>query len=88
MKPLLLEMTDFMSHGHSYIDFSLLNNIVLLIGKENGSMSKSNAAGKTTVFHAIRYALYNVKARQSIEGSIREGAKKCIVLYDLCNAQW
>ena len=53
MKPLYIKMSAFGSYaGEEVIDFKEVNNGIFLITGETG-------AGKTTIFDAITYALYD-----------------------------
>jgi len=78
MKPISMKLKNFMSHGNSSIDFSKVPTASLIIGKEDGSFTKSNATGKTTLFSAIRFALFDASVTKKSK-IIRENAKKCVV---------
>lgn len=77
MIPVYLHIKNFMSHSESEIDFSQLGSIIFVIGNEDDSSRKSNAVGKSTIFHAIKYCLFNAASSKKINKVIREGAKKC-----------
>jgi exonuclease SbcC len=82
MLPLYLQLTDFMLHGESCIDFTKLSPATAIIGMEDSNLKNSIAVGKTTIFHAIRYALYNAKPSTNINKVIRDGARKSEVIFD------
>lgn len=77
MIPISLHLKNFMSHDESSIEFDQLGSIIFIIGNEDDSSRKSNAVGKSTLFHAIKYSLFNASASKKINKVIREGAKKC-----------
>jgi DNA repair exonuclease SbcCD ATPase subunit len=78
MKPISLKLSNFMGHGESFIDFSKLPSASVIIGMEDGSFTKSNAVGKTTLFNAIRFALFDASVTKKAK-VIRNGANKCEV---------
>lgn len=81
MKPLYLSMKDFMNHGESIIEFNKLENATIIVGKENGSNKSSIGTGKTNIFNAIKYSLFNSKISNSKEKVVRNGANKCVVIF-------
>ncbi|HUU88442.1 MAG TPA: SMC family ATPase [Candidatus Glassbacteria bacterium] len=82
MIPLSLKLKNFKGHSVSNIDFSLLSNAIAIIGNEDNSNKKSNAVGKTTIFQAIKYVLFNARTSKTKDGVIRRGTKKCNVVFD------
>lgn len=78
MIPKYLKTKNFMSHKESEIDFCKLPNATIIIGKEDGSFKTSNAVGKTTLFNAIYFALFDVTVGKKSR-VIRDGEKKCEV---------
>jgi exonuclease SbcC len=82
MQPLYLYLKDFMLHGESSIDFTKLSPATAIIGMEDSNLKNSIAVGKTTIFHAINYALYNAKPSTNINKIIRDTAKKAEVIFD------
>ena len=82
MQPLYLYLKDFMLHGESTIDFTKLSPVTAIIGMEDSNPKNSIAVGKTTIFHAINYAIYNAKPSTNINKIIRDTAKKAEVIFD------
>ncbi len=60
MIPLKLIITDFMAHSSSELDFRQLDSIILIIGLIRGNPDDSNGAGKSAIFEAITYVLYEM----------------------------
>lgn len=81
MNPLKLSLKNFMTYREAEIDFSKFNS-ALVLGQHNGDNSLSNAAGKSTIFRAIRYALFGTYDVSTIDRIIRRGEKKCIVEFE------
>jgi len=82
MIPLALKLKNFKGHSVSNIDFSLLSNAIAIVGNEDNSNKKSNAVGKTTIFEAIEFVLFNSKTSRTKDGVVRKGTKKCNVIFD------
>ncbi len=80
MKPVYLSIENFMCHEKSIIDFSQFNS-ALIVGKLSGNELYSNGVGKTTIFKAIEYALFN-SSDISLEKIIRDDCKSCKVIFD------
>jgi len=80
MKLLRLYIENFMCHENSYIDFSEFNS-ALIIGKVENNDLYSNGVGKTTIFKAIEYALFN-QADVNLEKIIRDDASQCKITLD------
>jgi exonuclease SbcC len=78
MKPISLKLTNFMSHVESFIDFSKLSGASIIIGMIDGSFTKSNEVGKTTLFNAIRFAVFDASVTKKAK-VIRNGSAKCEV---------
>lgn len=70
-----------MNHGQSNIDFSQLSPATIIVGREDGSEKVSNGTGKTNIFNAIKYALFNSKIGAQKERVIRNDTNKCIVSF-------
>ncbi len=58
MKPLRLYINNFLCYDNSYIDFSKFSS-ALIVGKINNNDSYSNGVGKSTIFKAIEFVLFN-----------------------------
>jgi exonuclease SbcC len=78
MIPSRLKMKNFFSHKDSEIDFSMFNS-ALLIGNTEGDYSKSNGSGKSAVFEAILWCLFNKSRAAMMDDIIRWGEKTCSV---------
>ncbi len=87
MKPLYLHISNFTCHSISEIDFTSFSS-ALIIGQKNNSERKSNGVGKTSIFKAIEYVLFNqvrdpLQEKDVIlEDLLLEGAEKCRVIFD------
>jgi len=78
MIPSRLKMKNFFSHKDSEIDFSMFNS-ALLIGNTEGDYSKSNGSGKSAIFEAILWCLFNKSRASMMDDIIRWGEKTCSV---------
>jgi DNA repair exonuclease SbcCD ATPase subunit len=81
MLPLSLYLKNFMGHSESLIDCTAFSS-ALIVGKDRLDPRKSNGVGKSTIFNAMDYVLYNVAPTKTLDKIVREGAKKCVVRYD------
>ena len=81
MLPLSLYLKNFMGHRESLIDCTAFSS-ALIVGKDRLDPRKSNGVGKSTIFNAMDYVLYNVAPTKTLDKIVREGAKKCVVRYD------
>ena len=79
MLPLRLEIEDFMAIRQADIDCTAFNS-TLIFSRFIKNERESNAGGKSTIFRAISYLLFNV-APSSIEKIVRDGAKRCKVRF-------
>lgn len=80
MIPNYLKIINFMNHKNSIIEFSSLPNAVIIIGMEDNSTDKSNAVGKSTLFNAIHFALFDETVSKKSR-VIRRGQNKCEVIF-------
>jgi DNA repair exonuclease SbcCD ATPase subunit len=69
-----------MCHEHSYIDFLNFNS-ALIVGKVENNDLFSNGVGKSTIFKAIEYGLFN-QADVNLEKIIRDDASSCKITID------
>ena len=81
MRPLRLYLKNFMNHKLSEIDCTQFSS-VLIIGKNYKNDKISNGVGKTTLFNAIEYVLFNESHSTTLDKVVMDGKKKCIVEYD------
>jgi DNA repair exonuclease SbcCD ATPase subunit len=78
--PVRLIIEDFFCHGRSEIDFTQFNS-ALIVGKLLGNDSYSNGVGKSTIFKAIEYVLFN-QSDSNLDKIIRDDAYSCkVILY-------
>lgn len=71
-------LENFCGHSKSEIDFSKFQTAVV-IGKVRGNDKSSNAVGKSTIFAAIKYVLFNEVEFSTLEKIIRHGCDYCKV---------
>jgi DNA repair exonuclease SbcCD ATPase subunit len=71
-------MENFFSHKNSEIDFSKFNS-ALLIGNTEGDYNKSNGSGKSAIFEAILWCLFNKSRAAMMDDIIRWGERTCSV---------
>lgn len=80
MNPVRLYIENFMCHDRSYIDFTQFS-AALIVGKVENNDLYSNGVGKTTIFKAIEYVLFN-QADVNLERIIRDDTNSCSVTMD------
>ncbi len=80
MRPSRLYIKDFMCYDDAYIDFSQFSS-ALIVGKTENNSEVSNGVGKTTIFRAIEYVLFN-HSDVNLEDIIRDDADKCSITLD------
>jgi DNA repair exonuclease SbcCD ATPase subunit len=80
MKPLRLYLKNFMCYSDSYIDFSQFN-LALIVGKLNNNDLYSNGVGKSTIFKAIEYVLFN-QTDLNLDKIILDNTSFCKVIFD------
>lgn len=80
MRPSKLYIENFMCHEKSYIDFSEFNS-ALIVGKIENNELYSNGVGKTSIFKAIEYVLFN-QADINLEKIIRDDTNFCQIVFD------
>ncbi len=81
MKPLRLYIENFLCHEYSFLDFTQFNS-ALVVAKISNNELLSNGAGKTTIFKAIEYVLFN-EADVNLEKIIRDDEPSCKVTLDI-----
>jgi len=80
MRPSRLYIQDFMCYDDAYVDFDQFS-AALVVGKSENITDESNGVGKTTLFRAIEYVLFN-HADVVLENIIRDDQDKCSVTLD------
>lgn len=80
MKPLRLYIENFYCHKQSFIDFTKFDS-ALVIAKINDNEDYSNGAGKTSIFKAIEYVLFN-ETPSKLETIIRDDSDYCKISFD------
>lgn len=82
MKPLYLYLENFMGHQLSAINLENISSI-LIVGKACDSDLYSNGVGKSTIFRAIEFCLFNeCENGLKLEKLIRDDTLKCKVVLD------
>ena len=80
MKPSRLYIENFMCYDNAYVDFTEFS-AALIVGKKEHNDDVSNGVGKTTMFKAIEYALFN-HSDIKLEDIIRDDVDSCTVTVD------
>lgn len=81
MLPLNLQLENFYCHFKSEIDFTQFS-LAVIIGVINNNEKKSNGAGKSTIFSAIKYVLFNEVDTSSLDKVIKHDANYCKVSFE------
>ena len=80
MKLARLYIENFMCYDKSFIDFTEFSAALVVGNKENNDMF-ANGVGKTTIFKAIEYVLFNM-SDMPLERIIRDDTTSCKVVLD------
>ena len=78
MIPLVLNLNNFYSHKESSVDFSTFKS-VLLLGNTEGDYTKSNGSGKSAIFEAILWCLFNKSRAAMMDDIVMWGESSCSV---------
>lgn len=81
MRPLRIYLKNFMNHRLTEVHCNNFQS-VLIVGKSQKNERISNGVGKTTIFRAIEYALFNESHATTLDKVVRDGKKKAIVEFD------
>jgi DNA repair exonuclease SbcCD ATPase subunit len=81
MLPKRIYLKNFMSHNETDIDCTSFDSC-LIVGKSNDDNSKSNGVGKSTIFWAIIFALFDEVPTKKVNGIIRDGKEFCEVIFE------
>jgi len=80
MRPLRIYLKNFMNHNTTDIDINFQS--VLIVGRSNKNDRISNGVGKTTIFRAIEYVLFNQSHATILDKIVRDGKRKAVVEFD------
>ena len=80
MRPLRIYLKNFMNHSLTEIDINFQS--VLIVGRSNKNDRISNGVGKTTLFRAIEYVLFNQSHATVLDKIVRDGKRKAVVEFD------
>lgn len=78
MIPVVLKIKNFFSHRDTEVDFSKFTS-ALLIGNVEGDYNISNGSGKSAIFEAILWCLFNKARTASIDDVIMWNESSCSV---------
>lgn len=78
MLPIKLRLKNFFSHKNSEVDFSQFNS-ALLIGNVEGDYGVSNGSGKSAIFEAILWCLFNKSRAATMDDIVMWGENDCSV---------
>lgn len=81
MIPQKIFIENFMSHSKSEINFNLFST-ALILGENLSDPEQSNGVGKSTIIHAINFALFGEYPTSTIDKIIRDGAAKASVIFE------
>lgn len=80
MNPLHLEIRNFFSHKESELDFTKFHS-ALIIGNIDGNLDYSNGSGKSAIFSAILWCLFNKSRAAAADDVISWGETQCKVSF-------
>lgn len=85
MQPLRLCLNNFCGHLKTEFSFDDFSS-ALIVGKVKDNERFSNGAGKSTIFNAIEYVLFNEVHFSALEKVIRDGCDICCVEFDFLSS--
>lgn len=80
MDPIRLQLENFVTHSNSDISFDFQSAII--VARIKGNEKFSNGAGKSTIFSAIKYVLFNKVDFSTLDKAIRHGTDYLKVMFD------
>nr|BDD46187.1 hypothetical protein 23 [bacterium] len=81
MIPLSLKIRNFFSHKETEVDFTKFNS-ALLIGNVEGDYNISNGSGKSAIFEAVLWCLFNKARTAAIDDIIMWNETNCHVAFE------
>ncbi len=81
MKPTYLYIENFLCYDKTELELSGFTS-GLIIGKKDDNDNISNGVGKSTIFRAIEYVLFNEARDLNLEEVIRDDTNACKVIFD------
>lgn len=81
MEPLKLILENFCGHNYTEIDFTKFSSAIVL-GSIKDNPKLSNGAGKSTIFLAIEYVLFNETRFSSLDKLIMDNSDSCKVAFE------
>lgn len=81
MKLIHLYIENFMCYESTELDLSNFQSVLIIATIDNNDLF-SNGAGKSTIFKAIEYVLFNKARNLNLEKIVREDTSKCKVSLD------
>jgi len=81
MIPKHLTLRNFLSHDLSKIDFSKFNT-ALILGTMDGDFDRSNSVGKSAIFEAITWALFDRSRHKKKDDVVKWDRKACKVEFE------
>lgn len=85
MDPIRLQIENFCRHSKSDISFLDFPS-ALILGKVKGNDRLSNGVGKSTIFAAIKYVLFNEVDASTLDQVIRHGTDYCRVSFEFISS--
>lgn len=81
MIPKRIVLKNFMSHRETDIDCTQFDSC-LIVGRKKNNDRESNAVGKSTIFTAIDWVLFNKYPGAKLEKIVRDDEDSCEVIYE------
>jgi len=81
MLPKKLIIKNFKGHKETVVDFTQFDSC-LILGQYKSNTRKSNATGKTTVYDAISWVLFDETNLKSVKRLVRNGQDICEVIFE------